>query len=136
MIKHIKKLSTIGLILILVGGVLFTVAFAASGFNFSNLSGVKLVEKIEALRGDTEKLTINTGTTDVRIEFSATAEEISVKYYEKQKRNGEPLKSLVITSTEKTATIKEKVDFDSYLTFWDFKNTTMTVTIPESLKTS
>ena len=134
MIKYIKKMSILALILLFIGGLCFTVAFAASEFNFSKLSGVKLVEKKESFGLDTEKLIINLESTDVRFEFSGSATELSVKYSEKQNKNNDTLTDLVITKSGNAIAIREKVYFKSYVNFWDHTDTEITVTIPEALK--
>jgi len=132
--NKIKKACTVALVLILIGGLLFLIAFAASGFSFKSLSGIKHVAKTDSFI--TEKLEIQLENTDLRIEFSDSATEISTEFYEKQNKKGESLTKITVTKSEDKVKITEKVGAKADLFIWDFESTVAKVIIPSSLKLS
>ena len=130
--KLFKRLVFSGIILTLLGGILFIVSFGAAGFKFSKLSGVKLIEKSDTFM--TENLTIDLEDSDLILEFSESAENISVKYFDKLNRQGEALTKISVVKSGSSVKITEKSTYRAIFQLWDFQNTKVTLVIPSSLE--
>ncbi len=130
--KFLSKLLTFGLIFILLGGIVFLVGFAASGWNLKKLSGITVTDTVytEGAGKNFDKLNIDFNNSDVKIVFDENADAISVTYPTKTSRNGKKLTSVSIVETESTLTLREKTHWIKNLFLWDFSDEKMTVTIP------
>ena len=130
--KFLSRLLAFGLIFILLGGIVFLVGFAASGWSLEKLSGITLTDTVytESEEKNLSKLNIDFNNSDVKIVFDENADAISVTYPTKTSRNGKTLTSVSIVETESTLTLKEKRHWIKNLFLWDFSDERMTVVLP------
>lgn len=126
-----KKLTIFGLVALLVGGVLFTVAFAASGFSFEKLSGLKWDSKSYTESSEINSVTIDVDNADVKVKFDKNAEKITVSYYECKNRNDKILSSVTVTESDGKLTLRESKSWKYDLYLWNYKDTDVILTVPE-----
>ena len=133
MMKLFKKLLILALVLILIGGVTFTVAFAASGFNFEKMSGIKnnYTTFNESDGRTASKLNLKFESSDVYLKFDEQAEKISITYPEKTNKNGDKLSSTALTEAEGTISAVEKISYRNSLFLWNFNTPRVDVIIPK-----
>lgn len=133
MMKLFKKLLILALVLILIGGVTFTVAFAATGFNFDKMSGIKTVHTTfnESDENTTSKLNLKFETSDVYLKFDDKSDKISISYPEKVNKNGDKLTSTAISESGDTISAVETIGYKINLFLWDFSTSRVEVTIPQ-----
>jgi len=130
--KFLSKLLVFGLIFILLGGIVFLVGLAASGWSLEKLSGITVTDTAytESEAKTVNRLNIDFDNTDVKIIFDESADAISVTYPTKTSRNGKKLTSVSIVETESTLTLKEKNHWRINLFLWDFSDEKLTVILP------
>ena len=126
-----KKLTIFGLVALLVGGVLFAVAFAASGFSFEKLSGLKWDSKSYTESSEINSVTIDVDNADVKVKFDKNAEKITVSYYECKNRNDKILSSVTVTESDGKLTLRESKSWKYDLYLWNYKDTDVILTVPE-----
>ncbi len=126
-----KKLLVGGLIALLVGGVLFTIAFAASGFSFEKLSGLNWESKSFTESVSASSVIIDVDNSDITIKFDKNADKITCSYFVCNNRSGKELKTFNITETNGTLSLKEHTRWQYDLFLWTYKDTDVTVIIPE-----
>jgi len=133
MIKIFKKITVIAFALVLLGAILFTTAFALSGFSFSNLSGVKInyqtFTEDDSLTAN--KLYLNFECTDIYLTFDEQAERISVTYPEKESKN-QKLSTVTCSQKDGSISIVENESKKINLFLWDFTSRRAEVTIPKN----
>lgn len=125
-----KKLLIIGLIALLFGGVLFTVAFAATGFSFEDLSGLVWEEKTVTSGPSVSSAVIDVDNADITVKPDKAASKITVSYFVCENHKGKKLKTVNVSETPGTLTLSEKTRWQYNLFLWDFKDTDVIVTIP------
>ena len=126
-----KKLLICGLIALLAGGILFTIAFAASGFSFEKLSGLSWEGRTFTESADAKTVVIDVDNSDVTVKFDKNADKITVSYYVCNNRSGKELKNFNITDSNGTLSLKEHTRWQYDLFLWTYKDTDVTVIIPE-----
>ena len=126
-----KKLLIGGLVALLVGGVLFTIAFAASGFSFEKLSGLSWESQTFTESADAKTVVIDVDNSDVTVKFDKNADKITVSYYVCNNRSGKELKNFNVTDSNGTLSLKEHTRWQYDLFLWTYKDTDVTVIIPE-----
>lgn len=131
-----KKLLLGGLIALLIGGILFTVAFAASGFNFEKLSGLVWEEKTFTSSTYADSVVIDVDNADITVNSDKSADEITVSYFVCENRRGKKLKTVNVAESGGSITLKEKTRWEYNLFLWDYKDTDVIVTIPADREVS
>ena len=126
-----KKLLVCGLIALLAGGILFTIAFAASGFSFEKLSGLSWEGRTFTESADAKTVVIDVDNSDVTVKFDKNADKITVSYYVCNNRSGKELKNFNVTDSNGTLSLKEHTRWQYDLFLWTYKDTDVTVIIPE-----
>jgi len=131
--KLLSRLVKIGLVLTLLGGIIFVAAFAASDFNFEKMSGiVTTTETYTESDGFTaNKLVLDFDTTDIKLNFDENATKISIQYNEKITKKGDTLSYVTPSERDGIITLIETKNWKENLFLWDFKTPTVTVTIPK-----
>ncbi len=129
--KSLRVLLIIGLILTLVGGVVFVVGFASTGWNYKELSNtqVETLRYTEATENPLTALTLDFEDSDITVVFDETAESVIVDYPQLQDKKGKNLSEVTVTETEGGLTLTEKVS-DWQLGMWDLTNPKVFVTLP------
>lgn len=130
--KLLRTALTIGIIFIFVGGLIFFIGFAASGFNFNTLSGVRHENTTKTESSDTkyDSITIDFDTVDINIVFDQSADAVSISYPLSFNKNGDALNEVTVTESENGIILKERVIWKRGLMFWGIKTPVLTVTIP------
>ena len=130
--KFLSRLVKIGLILTLLGAVLFVAAFAVSGFNFEKMSGIVTTTETytESESFTANKLVLEFDTADITLNFDENAAEISIQYDEKSSRKGDTLSYVTPSEHNGTITLIETKNWKHNLFLWNFRKPTVTVTIP------
>lgn len=131
--KSLSRLVKIGLVLTLLGGIIFVAAFAASDFNFEKMSGiVTTTETYTESDGFTaNKLVLDFDTTDIKLNFDENATKISIQYNKKSTKRGDTLSYVTPSERDGTITLVETKNWKENLFLWDFKTHIVTVTIPK-----
>ena len=132
MTQLLKRLVTFGLILLLLGGIIFVIAFAASGFNYEKMLGIKVsyetFEESDALTA--KKLVLNFDNTDVNITFDENAERIKVSYPLRTSKSNNKLNTVTAIESGDVITIKEETNWKSNLFIWGSGDYNVSVTLP------
>jgi hypothetical protein len=130
--KFLSRLVKIGLILTLLGAVLFVSAFAASGFSFEKMSGIVTTTKTytESENFTANKLILNFDYADIKLNFDENATEISIQYDEKSSRKGDTLSHVTVSESGEALALTESRNWKENLFLWNFKSHTTIVTIP------
>ena len=131
--KFLPKLLGIGLILILVGGIIFLCGFAASGFKFNKLSSLSVVENTfkESADQPIDTLAIYFNTSDITVVFDDNATEISIVYQTLETKNKDAFTTITPTVESGKLTLKEA--FAKRVNVFPIQpKTKTTVTIPSS----
>ena len=131
--KLFSRLLAIGIILLIIGGIVFVIGFAISGFNYNKLSSVKVVEGsfTESADAPIDKIEILFNTTDITVKFDDLASEISVSYQTLADRNDKAITTITATVNSGKLTVKE--DYARKIHLFPFTPSTQTtVTIPAS----
>ena len=130
--KKILKWLLIGAVaLTLLGGGIFFVGFAMSGFKVEALSMTKYeMQRFEEREENLlTSIKIDYEATDVVVIFDETATSVTVEYPQKQKKNGENISVVTVTETENSLIISEREKV--YLWDWIGSFTpTLTVKLP------
>lgn len=135
--RFLARLLAIGLILILIGGVIFVIAFAASGWNFDNISGITYssVTVTETDVGEINEIKIDFDTTDVKVNFDPEAKEVSITYPIKQNNKGMDLTTVQQRYENGMLALEEEGNSKINLYLWNFdlnNDNIITVTVPQS----
>ena len=126
----------LGLAFLLVGGILFTIAFAASGFSFNKMTGTKYENRSYTETGLISAVSIDVGNSEVTLKYDKNAEKISVDYSECIKSNGKVASSFSVTEANGKLTITENTRWIYCLQLWSTKNTKIVITVPEGRELS
>ena len=130
--KLFSRLLALGIILVLIGGIVFVIGFAMSGFNLDKLSSLKVVEGsfTESADAPIDKIELLFNSTDITVKFDETASEISVVYETLTDKNDKAITTISATVESGKLTVKEacarKINIFPFS-----KSTKATVTIPK-----
>ncbi len=125
-----KTLFTLGIIMLLVGGIFFLIGFGASGFDIYGISSLKTVEKTEELTA--EKLIIDIEDSDIKFVFDENADKIKLTYFDTFNKKDEIISDISVLVADGVTTVKERMSWKESL-FLFTKQREMTVVIPASL---
>lgn len=131
--KFLSKLLAFGIILTLIGGIVFVIGFAISGFNFSKLSSATLVDNsyTESPDSPIDSIELYLCTSDVNVIFDETATEISVAYQTLESNNGKTLTSITASVEAGKLTLRETRD-RKYHIFPSLPTAKATLKVPSS----
>ena len=130
--KFLKKICILGLVLSLLGGVLFFVGFAASGFDIHALSNVQVIQEEykESAENEITSITLSLNTSDFTVNFDENATGVSISYPRLQSKKGKDLNHVTITETDGAVAIRETEKF--YFSLFSWTSPVLTVTLPSS----
>ncbi len=131
--KTLKLLLIIGCSLIFLGGIVFVVCLAASGWNFRSFSNVQVEYKTFEEKTDNEitSLSIDYNVANVVVYVSADTETLSVKYPQMQNKKGENIAQITVQETQNTLSIKETALNTSFNIF-NFESSNVSVYLPQN----
>jgi len=131
--KLFSRLLALGIILVLIGGIVFVIGFAISGFNFKKLSSAKVVDGsfTESADAPIDTIELLFDTTDITVKFDDTASEISVSYQTLADRNDKAITTITAIVNSGKLTVKEECARKINL-FPFTPSTQATVTVPAS----
>ncbi len=132
--KWIKRILRIAGLLIVIGIIAAIVGFAVSGFDFSDISG-NTYETRKAIftTGKTiERIVMDFGTTDITVEYTKDAENITITYEVKSTKSGKALTKVTEKDENGTISFVEKTDWKGQINLFDFHEMKATVTLPEN----
>ena len=131
--KWLKRLSLFSGLALLLGGILFFLGFAISGFNIHALSNVRFAQKHYEERAEQEitSLTLDFDVSDFQIVFDENATGVQIDYPQKQNRRGKNLSVILLTETENSLTVKETKE-KFILSPFNFSSPKTTVRLPAS----
>ena len=126
--KTFKILSIIATCLLLVGSILFCIGFGSVGWNFNELSSVKIQQNTFEEKTDNRITTlfIDFENADVSVKFEG--ETLSVAYPVSYNRKGKPLSKVTLTESNATLSVAEQTFPQAFL--WNFTSPKVTVTLP------
>ena len=121
----------VGLAALLIGATLFFIGFAASGFDFDKMTGLRWNEKAFTENSEISSLKIDVDNSDITIKYDKDAEKISLTYFECINRKDRIIKSFTVTESNGMLSLSEKTNWRYQLYFWTYKDIDVVVTIPE-----
>jgi DUF4097 and DUF4098 domain-containing protein YvlB len=130
--KALSIILAIGLILLLVGGIIFVITMSALGWDFNKISGISSADQTYTEAEATKNLVIKFESTDIDVVFDETAEKISITYPQKTLKNGNKYNEITIVEKDGTLQISEKVYWYRAWLLFNFNNSKVTVRIPAS----
>lgn len=135
--KFLSRLLAFGIILTIIGAIVFAVGFSISGFNYSKMSSISVVDNIytESADAQIDSLAILFDTTDIAVNFDENATEISITYQTLESKNKKPITSVTVSVESGKLTLKEYNENRFYL-FPIKPSAKTTVTIPASRQIS
>ena len=128
-----KIILLIGLILILLGAILFIAAFAISGGDLSSLSSVITEQKTytEPAGVGINTLSVNFENSEIRVKFDSNAETLSLQYQLYCDRNGNPKNEVLIDQTGSSLEVSERmIWYRNLFQLWNFSDPEVTVILP------
>ena len=116
----LKQILIIAAALFLVGGIVFFIAFAASGFNFNGLSPMTVENKTytESATNPINSITLKYLNADVKIAFGDT---LSVSYPTILSKGGNAVSEVFVTDTNGKLTLSERIDPMKSIVLGDIK---------------
>lgn len=106
MLKHILIIAAA---LFLVGGIVFFIAFAASGFSFGALSPMDVEDKIYTESADNQITSISVNYSNADVEVSL-GETFKVSYPVIVYKGGDAISEVSVTDTSGKLVIRERID--------------------------
>ena len=130
--KFLKIVCIVGLCLTVVGGVIFTVAMGANGWDFNALSNLEYEQKSYTVTADeADGVLIDVSVADVRI-VQTDAAEYTLEYFDTYTKKGALVSRFTPSLVGGVLTLKETRN-KVHLTVSVYTNTpTITVNIPKS----
>lgn len=131
--RFLSKLLALGIIFVLIGGIVFVIGFAMSGFNYDKLSSVKVVDGsfTESADAPIDKIELLFDTTDITVKFDDSASEISISYQMLADKNDKAITTITTAVDSGKLTLKE--DLARKINLFPFSpSTKATVTVPAS----
>jgi DUF4097 and DUF4098 domain-containing protein YvlB len=131
--KILKRFTLIGLLLTLLGGVIFLVGFAMSGFDIHKMGNIQIEEKqySESAENPITSISLDFNLADFEILFDDDAESIFIEYPQRQTKKGKNLSKITLTETENSVTITE-TNNKFFLSAFNFVSPVVRVTLPAS----
>ncbi len=131
--KWLNRLPLIGGLALLLGGILFLIGFAITGFDIHALSSVRFAQKHYEERAEQEitSLTLDFDVSDFQIVFDENATGVQIDYPQKQNRRGKNLSTILLTETKNSLTVKETKE-KFVLSVFNFSSPKATVRLPAS----
>ena len=135
--KFLSKLLAFGIILTLIGGIVFVIGFATSGFSFSKLSSASLVDNsyTEGPDSPIDSIELYLCTSDINVIFDENATEISLAYQTLESNNGKELTTITASVESGKLTVKETRN-KKYLIFPYLPTAKTTLKVPASREIS
>ena len=130
--KILVRILWIGLCAILLGCIIFTVGFFASGGDFHSLSNTVKIEQTYTETSPLGAISVDFNNADVEIYFDESAESVSVKYDKLETKNGEPKNEVTIEEADGKVTFTEKQTWRFFISLWDFSDPKVIVTLPSA----
>lgn len=132
--KFSKSFAIAGIILLLLGMILFLTGMSLAGWNFSELSTAVYKQENYTTQQQVTSLDISYNNAEVRILCDPKAQAVSVSYPVCTDRATGAKAQVNITEENGTLFIKEEAKF--ILINWQFETPTLTVTLPETTLTT
>ncbi len=124
----LKKLLLVAVALFLVGGLIFFIAFAASGFNKNGIATAEIKENTYEEKAGKALTSISVDYTNADIIVSV-GEKLTVTYPQLYTKGGNALSKLTVTDVGGTLKINEKIDTLRSIGY-DMSKPTVKITIP------
>ena len=134
MSKFLKKCLLAGVILLLVGGLVFLVSFASTGFDIRKMSGSVITEGKYTELGKSDSIVLNIQDSDLTVRFY-DGEKITVDYMNESTERGKLKSEVTVTEENGSLVIREKTSW-VMLSIFDFTSTRITVSIPKGREVS
>ena len=131
--KFLSRILALGILLTIVGAIVFAIGFSISGFNFSKMSSISTVDNSykEGADAQVDNIEIIFNTSDIAVIFDENATEISIAYQTLESKNNKALTEVSVTAEAGKLTLEERAENKLYL-FPIHQNPKATVTIPAS----
>ena len=130
--RFLKVLLVIGTVLVLLGGAIFSVGFAASGWDLSVLSNTVLEDRtfLESEGDWINNLTFDVSDFDVTLIFCEDAESLRVDYHQPLDKYGNEKSKITLTADGGSLTFLEKTIWYRNLFSIGLQQQKITVTLP------
>lgn len=131
--KRRKIILWIGVILLLIGAFIFTIAFALSDFRFDFLSNVKTVTKRldESADNPVESIKIDFENAEIEVRIQDDIDALAIEYPQAQNKKGENISEINVEETDGKISIVESYPTHVNLFSWNFKSPTLVVYLPQ-----
>lgn len=128
--KTFKTAFIVGIVLTLVGGATFTAAIGATGWNFDELSTTQFEEKTYTETDAVTTLNVDYESANVQTEFVPAGSALTVRYPQRQNKNGENTAAVTVTEESGVLTVSEKSNFTAQLFAWNWTAPTVVLSLP------
>ena len=131
--KKSKIVLWIGVALLLLGAIIFAVAFALSGFDFQALSNVKTVTKHfeESADNHIQSVVIDFDNAEIEVRVQDNIDTLTIEYPQAQNKKGENISEIKVEETDGKISIVESYKTHINLFAWNFKSPTLVVYLPQ-----
>lgn len=131
--KRIKIILWIGVALLLIGSIIFAVAFAVSDFRFDFLSNVQTVTKRfeESADNPIQSIAIDFDNAEIEVRVQDDIDTLTIEYPQAQNKKGENLSEIKVEETDGKISIVESYKTHINLFSWNFKSPTLVVYLPQ-----
>ena len=132
--KTVMILLIVGVCLLLLGGAVFTIAMAKTGWDFSALSNAVYEEKtFETAAADVSKIAVKANTEDFSF-VTSEDDKIHVLYYNKFDKKGNPLTTFEPTVADGTLSLTANVVKKWHMDMGFSKSKTFVISVPAGKK--
>lgn len=131
--KRMKIVLWIGVVLLFLGAIIFTVAFAVSDFRFDFLSNVQTVTKRFDENADNpiQSIAIDFDNAEIEVRMQDDIDTLTIEYPQAQNKKGENISEIKVEETDGKISIIESYKTHINLFAWNFKSPTLVVYLPQ-----
>ncbi len=128
-----KIVLWIGVVLLFLGAIIFTAAFAVSGFRFDFLSNVQTVTKRFDENADNpiQSIAIDFDNAEIEVRMQDDIDTLTIEYPQAQNKKGENISEIKVEETDGKISIIESYKTHINLFAWNFKSPTLVVYLPQ-----
>ena len=128
--KILHTLLIIGAVLLLVGGIVFAVSFASTGFDLKTFSYVRPEEKTYVEQGNVTEISVTAESAHVYLYNAKAGQPLTVEYTRRKSREGDLLNDVTVVEEEGRLTLTETEESDGRLLLLDVTKPQIEIYLP------
>lgn len=132
--KKTKIVLWIGVAFLLIGALIFAVAFALSGFNFEFLSNVKTVTRRfdENAENPVNTIKIDFENAGIEVRVQDNIDALAIEYPQAQNKKGENISEINVEETSGAISITETYKWQAQFFSWNVSTPTVVLYLPQA----